>query len=212
MKILLSICLLWAFFSSVASLKCASCQTLSGRCDNIIPQECQASEDACLSYHMASPMFGGIRLHFKSCVPSKACLPGNYTVTTTLSTHILLVFNCCSTDLCNSAALSVQQNTNSIPNGFECPVCYSLGQNECQKEGTVNCIGEETQCFSGAGSYSLNTSPVPGQQNFAFRGCTTKNTCALPTQTVGLSNGGIIVNITKLECSNATSTPTTLTK
>lgn len=48
-----------------------------------------------------------------------------------------------------------------MPNGFQCPACYSVDSFQCHNE-TVNCTGSENQCVDLAGLMNTGNSHLFG--------------------------------------------------
>ncbi|XP_066526948.1 urokinase plasminogen activator surface receptor-like [Hoplias malabaricus] len=108
----------------------------------------------------------------KGCAPAAECVSGSLNLgimKTTVNTQ------CCSTDLCNS------QNVSALP--FKSPngkQCYYCADKDCS--GTVDCLGDEDQCFS----FTANAAGV----QVKIKGCVTRSICNAPTwsmQTAGIS-------------------------
>ncbi|XP_077196867.1 phospholipase A2 inhibitor and Ly6/PLAUR domain-containing protein-like [Paroedura picta] len=203
MKTLLSTCLLWALFSTGASLQCYSCFSTTGPCDDSSIQQCIRGEDTCITQTAITTLLLLPTFFTKYCVSSAMCKPGSYSITTLQNTYGQITATCCKTDLCNKGTLQLP-NMNLIPNGQKCPGCYSLGSRNCQPTISVPCTGKENQCLRFSGSISTSLSPLPFSQDIAFQGCTTPNTCNYQPVKVGSANNAIMITVTSLECKNAT--------
>ncbi|CAI7934792.1 Hypothetical predicted protein [Podarcis lilfordi] len=77
---------------------------------------------------------------------------GDYSFTAADGKFFEMKMQCCNTDLCNNATLSLPDRNMLAENGLQCPSCFSKGEKMCKSEKTVNCLENETQCvdFKGA--------------------------------------------------------------
>ncbi|OXB57102.1 hypothetical protein ASZ78_011766 [Callipepla squamata] len=67
---------------------------------------------------------------------------------------------CCAGDACQTASVSLPPE-NNVPNGYQCPACYSVDSFHCANE-TVNCTGSESQCVDLAGLMNTGNSLLFG--------------------------------------------------
>uniref|UniRef100_A0A8C0I8S7 UPAR/Ly6 domain-containing protein n=1 Tax=Bubo bubo TaxID=30461 RepID=A0A8C0I8S7_BUBBB len=84
----------------------------------------------------------------KSCLPSSICQFGPVTMNygkVKGRSHLA----CCMGDDCRTTSVSLPPE-NNVPNGYQCPACYSVDSFQCSNE-IVNCTGSETQCVDLAG-------------------------------------------------------------
>ncbi|XP_077196868.1 phospholipase A2 inhibitor and Ly6/PLAUR domain-containing protein-like [Paroedura picta] len=181
MKTLLSTCLLWALFSTGASMQCYSCVSITGPCDDSAIQQCSPGEDACVSLKGSATLREegqGDDSFIKCRIKCGGML-----------------------NPLSELLFAAPLNTNVIPNGLQCPACFSLRKNNCQPKTSAPCTGEETQCVNFSGSVTAKISSVLVSLNGAFQGCITPNGCAYKPVTVGIANNTITINVTRLACS-----------
>ncbi|XP_077192919.1 phospholipase A2 inhibitor and Ly6/PLAUR domain-containing protein-like [Paroedura picta] len=210
MKTLLSTCLLWALFSTGASLECYACASITGRCADSEIQQCSPGEDACVSIKESVTLPLIPTYIIKACVPSSLCKSGNYSITTSQNVKVQVILRCCKNDLCNNGSLRGTQIKNMIPNGYLCPACFAVGRNNCQPVASIACTGKETICLNFSGSVTLEIAGVLIPLIGAVQGCTIPNSCANHPLEARLANR-VNISITRLECSSSTIVGTPLT-
>ncbi|XP_044134439.1 phospholipase A2 inhibitor and Ly6/PLAUR domain-containing protein-like [Bufo gargarizans] len=85
--------------------------------------------------------------------------------------RIMMSFSCCDTDRCTPPRPELP-SISSEKNGVVCKTCQSKENVPCDSKTYMDCVGEETKCFS-----QVTRS---GSQGVAERGCATPSLCAIP--------------------------------
>ncbi|CAM5135257.1 unnamed protein product, partial [Natator depressus] len=57
---------------------------------------------------------------------------------------------CCDTDGCNAGAIPVP-TVSSVPNGRQCPSCFTQWTGSCKDNEPLACTGAEDHCFEESG-------------------------------------------------------------
>ncbi|XP_070621089.1 phospholipase A2 inhibitor NAI-like [Erythrolamprus reginae] len=194
-----------SILSTVTSLKCQACIALGSECEeeavNVV--ECKENEEFCSTAVVNSTITNpSVNLIVKGCSTPENCLDDLWSITTVDGRFEITRGNCCQTDVCNGEPLLLEHHDTLKPNGLKCPGCYALDEDSCEANQTVNCVGEEDQCFNisytrlAFGNFT---------EKSTYQGCTTKKSCFFPVGFSGTADGQIQVNITTLECRNASS-------
>ncbi|GAB0202877.1 phospholipase A2 inhibitor gamma subunit B-like [Grus japonensis] len=83
---------------------------------------------------------------------------------------------------------------NNVPNGYQCPACYTVDSFQCGGE-IVNCTGSETQCVDLAGLMNSGGLSLKA----AMKGCTTISECNLVGD--GKNNLGMMdIKLRQFQC------------
>ncbi|XP_013798810.2 phospholipase A2 inhibitor and Ly6/PLAUR domain-containing protein-like [Apteryx mantelli] len=170
MKVSLGLSLLLAILDPGNTFQCEVCHSLGKTCSG--PRKnCSGDENTCGTIvHEAT--IGGMEIYssIKTCLMSSVCHLGAVTMNygkvkgrTGLA--------CCVGDACQKVSASLPPVDN-VPNGLQCPACYSMDSFQCGNE-TVNCAGSETQCIDLAGL--INSGGL--FMKVAMKGCTTLSEC-----------------------------------
>ncbi|XP_053787999.1 phospholipase A2 inhibitor gamma subunit B-like isoform X2 [Vidua chalybeata] len=127
-----------------------------------------------LSFLLAFLDPGGMAISssIKSCLPSHVCHLGPVTVNygkVKAKSHLV----CCTGDDCRTTSVSLPPD-NDVPNGYQCPACYSVDSFQCGNE-VVNCTGSEDQCVDLAGLMNAGGLSLKA----AMKGCTTISECSM---------------------------------
>ncbi|XP_043997524.1 spore coat protein SP96-like [Gambusia affinis] len=205
MKLIFSLTLIWALYSTAGALKCVSCTDQT--CSNTMPLTC-SSETMCITATIRATQSGtSVTQLYKACAVSSLCpATGNSTFSVNLGSQSAIASaQCCNTDNCNSQTLPAP--TTPAANSLKCLVCDST-TSQCST--TITCSGDETSCFSATLNDGKNTIPALG--------CASPNTCtaasglgSLPfMQSVGSITSGPTCCTTSL-CNNPTTTTTAAT-
>ncbi|NWI62653.1 PLIGB inhibitor, partial [Todus mexicanus] len=155
-----------------ASLECEVCHSVGKSCFGPM-KTCSDGEDTC-GIILSEVTIGGLAVpsSIKSCVASSMCHLGPIT-TNYGSVKGRTQVACCTGDDCRTVSISLPPE-NNVPNGYQCPACYSMDSFQCGKE-IVNCTGFETQCIDLAGL--INSGGL--RLKTAMKGCTTISECNL---------------------------------
>ncbi|XP_069737053.1 phospholipase A2 inhibitor 25 kDa subunit-like [Phaenicophaeus curvirostris] len=172
MKISLGLSFFLAFLDPGTSLQCEVCHSMGKRCSGPM-KTCSDGEDTCgiiqheiLIGGMAIPSF------FKTCMPSSVCQLDPITMNYgKVKARSLLA--CCKGSECQKMSISMPPE-NNVPNGYQCPACYSVDSFQCSDE-IVNCTGLETQCIDLAGLMNSGGLSLKA----AIKGCTTISECSI---------------------------------
>ncbi|XP_060708526.1 urokinase plasminogen activator surface receptor-like [Hemiscyllium ocellatum] len=170
MKIQLAAVLLTVLVTQGSSLKCHSCNSLTGNCALNTTIECNRTiHTFCRSISISQVI--GIR-------------HSNYLLSGCGSCFGLISFNsgffssylhtsCCSSSLCNDAVEPDIEN--STLNGLECHACFALSS-ECGNLTTpVKCRGEQDHCLHTSGFLAGSNST-----SFVMKGCASDFLCRSP--------------------------------
>ncbi|NXG35673.1 PLIA inhibitor, partial [Dromaius novaehollandiae] len=152
------------------TLQCEVCHSIGKTCSGPL-KTCSGDENTCGTIlHEAT--IGGmvISSSIKTCLMSSVCHLDAVTMNygkvkgrTGLA--------CCTGDACRTVSVSLLP-VDIVPNGLQCPACYSIDSFQCDNE-TVNCTGSETQCIDLAGL--INSGGL--SMKVAMKGCTTMSEC-----------------------------------
>ncbi|XP_060933441.1 phospholipase A2 inhibitor and Ly6/PLAUR domain-containing protein-like [Limanda limanda] len=205
MKLLLSLTLIWALYSTGEALLCANCA--SNDCSTTVEALCPTGT-MCITASIQAVSLGTPgRQIYKSCAPPSLCpSTGSQTFSVNLGVSSALASaTCCNTDSCNSNTLPFP--VASAVNSLQCHVCNPV-TSDCSS--SVQCRGTEDRCFQASVTNGAGTSP-------AF-GCASTNLCAaaaslgsLPfMQDVGNITSGLACCGTSL-CNTLTPATTTTT-
>ncbi|XP_032532550.1 phospholipase A2 inhibitor and Ly6/PLAUR domain-containing protein [Chiroxiphia lanceolata] len=170
MKISLGLSFLLAFLDPGTCLQCEVCHSIGRGCSGPM-KTCIGGEDTC-GIILYEALIGGMAIpsSIKSCIPSNMCNHGPVTMNygkVKAKSHIA----CCTGDDCQTVSVSLPPDDN-VPNGYQCPACYSVDSFQCSHE-IVNCTGSETQCLDIAGLMNSAGQTVKA----AMKGCTTISEC-----------------------------------
>ncbi|XP_015268598.1 PREDICTED: phospholipase A2 inhibitor and Ly6/PLAUR domain-containing protein-like, partial [Gekko japonicus] len=105
---------------------------------------------------------------------------------------------CCTTDNCNAASISVPP-VSLTPNGRECPACFAVGS-DCAGPETQKCTGDQDHCITISGTMDEGAVSVP----FIAKGCSTATTCLLPVEKA-LGSTGVTLKFKSITCDPAPS-------
>ncbi|XP_010114433.1 PREDICTED: phospholipase A2 inhibitor 25 kDa subunit-like [Chlamydotis macqueenii] len=172
MEVPLSLSFFLAFLDPGASLQCEVCHSIGRSCSGPM-KTCSAGEEIC-GVILHEVLIGGMAIpsSIKSCLPSSVCQLGpitmNYGKVKARSN-----LACCTGDDCRSISVSLPPEDN-VPNGYQCPACYSVDSFQCGDE-IVNCTGSETQCIDLAGLMNSGGLSLKA----AMKGCTTISECSV---------------------------------
>ncbi|XP_062456240.1 phospholipase A2 inhibitor and Ly6/PLAUR domain-containing protein [Rhea pennata] len=171
MKVSLGLSLLLAILDTGTTLQCEICHSIGKTCSGPL-KTCTGGENTCGTI-VHETTIGGMVIYssIKACLMSSACHLDAVTMNygkvkgrTGLA--------CCVGDACQTTSVSVP-SVDNVPNGLQCPACYSVDSFQCGNE-TVNCTGSETQCIDIAGL--LNSGGL--SMKVAMKGCTTISECS----------------------------------
>uniref|UniRef100_A0A674GV62 UPAR/Ly6 domain-containing protein n=1 Tax=Taeniopygia guttata TaxID=59729 RepID=A0A674GV62_TAEGU len=148
MRVSLGLSLLLAFLDPGTCLQCEICHSIGKSCSGPM-KTCTGGEDTC-GIILHEVLIGGMAISssIKSCLPSHVCHLGPVTVNygkVKAKSHLV----CCTGDDCQTTSVSLPPD-NDVPNGYQCPACYSVDSFQCGNE-VVNCTGSEDQCVDLAG-------------------------------------------------------------
>ncbi|NWH58179.1 PLIGB inhibitor, partial [Geococcyx californianus] len=152
------------------SLQCEVCHSIGKSCSGPM-KTCNDGEDTC-GVILHEVLIGGMTIpsFFKSCLSSSACQLDPITMNYgKVKARSLLA--CCKGDECRKISISMPPE-NNVPNGYQCPACYSVDSFQCGNE-VVNCTGFETQCIDLAGLMNSGGLSLKA----AMKGCTTISEC-----------------------------------
>ncbi|POI32929.1 hypothetical protein CIB84_003319 [Bambusicola thoracicus] len=174
-------------------LQCEVCHSIGRSCSGRI-ETCSGDADTCgIILHEVT--IGGMAIpsSIKTCLPSKVCQMGPVTMNYgKVKARSRLV--CCVGDACRTVSVSLPPE-NNVPNGFQCPACYSVDSFQCGNE-IVNCTGSENQCVDLAGL--MNAGGLTAKA--AVKGCTTISECSVDSK----SNLGLVdMKIKRFQCQPA---------
>ncbi|NXC30693.1 PLIGB inhibitor, partial [Campylorhamphus procurvoides] len=151
-------------------LQCEVCHSIGRSCSG--PKKtCTGGEDTC-GIIVHEVLIGGMSIpsSIKSCLSSSLCHHGPVTMNygrVKAKSHMA----CCTGDDCQAISVSLPPDDN-MPNGYQCPACYSVDSFQCNNE-IINCTGSETQCVDLAGLMNSGGLSVKA----AMKGCTTVSEC-----------------------------------
>ncbi|XP_060922691.1 integumentary mucin C.1-like [Limanda limanda] len=209
MKLLLSLTLIWALYSTGEALVCETCTDAA--CSTRAAVTC-STETMCVtaSFQLDSAAVSlgtaGQQI-YKDCAPPGLCpSTGSHTYSVNSGvSSILTSATCCSTDSCNSNTLPFPV----VPavNSLQCHVCNPV-TSDCSS--SVQCKGTEDCCFQG--------SVTNGAVTFQYFGCASSNLYAAAAslgsqpfmQSFGTNISGLACCGTSL-CNTLTTTTTTPT-
>ncbi|NWW96740.1 PLIA inhibitor, partial [Rhynochetos jubatus] len=177
------------------SLQCEVCHNIGKSCSGLM-KTCSAGEDTC-GIILHEVMIGGMAISssIKSCLPSSICYLGPITMNygkVKARSHLA----CCTGDNCQTTSVSLPPEDN-VPNGYQCPACYSVDSFQCGNE-IVNCSGSETQCVDLAGLMNSGGLSLKA----AMKGCTTIPECSIVGD--GKNNLGVMdIKLKRFQCTPA---------
>ncbi|XP_014804861.1 PREDICTED: phospholipase A2 inhibitor and Ly6/PLAUR domain-containing protein-like [Calidris pugnax] len=195
MKFSLGLSIFLVFLDPGTSLQCEICHSIGKSCSGPM-KTCTGGEDTCgIILHEA--MIGGMAIpsSVKSCLPSSICQLGPITMNygkVKARSHLA----CCTGDDCRTVSVSLPPE-DSVPNGYQCPACYSMDSFQCGNE-IVNCTGSETQCVDLAGLMNSGGLSLKA----AMKGCTTISECSIVGD--GKNNLGMMdIKLRRFQCTPA---------
>ncbi|XP_028299293.1 mucin-19-like isoform X7 [Gouania willdenowi] len=158
LKLILSVTVLWTFFSQAAALDCLSC---NGTCSTETTVTC-STETMCVTATITeTSIFSAdtTKIH-KGCASSDLCpITGSQTYELNLGVSgALISAECCNFDGCNNDTLPAHTRS-PTPNGLS---CFSCIFGRC--DGSIVCKGDETLC-------------IQGTLNEEIRGCVSPSVC-----------------------------------
>ncbi|NWR56990.1 PINLY protein, partial [Bucorvus abyssinicus] len=174
------------------SLQCEVCHGVGRSCFGPM-KTCKDGEDTC-GIVLQEVMMGGMVIpsSLKSCMQSSMCSLGPTTMNfgkVKARSHVV----CCTGDKCKTILVSLPPEE-IVPNGYQCPACYSVDSFQCSDE-LINCTGSETQCVDVAGL--MNSAGL--SLKAAMKGCTTASECR--NAAVGKNSlGALDIMLKRFEC------------
>ncbi|CAN8219928.1 unnamed protein product [Coccothraustes coccothraustes] len=172
MRVSLGLSFLLAFLDPGTCLQCEVCHSMGKSCSGPM-KACTGSEETC-GIIVHEVLIGGMTVSssMKSCLPSHYCHLDPVTVNYGMvkaKTHLI----CCTGNDCQATSVSLPPD-NDVPNGYQCPACYSVDSFQCADE-VVNCTGSENQCVDLAGLMNAGGLLLKA----AMKGCTTISECSM---------------------------------
>ncbi|XP_023198290.1 phospholipase A2 inhibitor and Ly6/PLAUR domain-containing protein-like [Xiphophorus maculatus] len=143
MKLIFSLTLIWALYSTAGALTCMTCTDQT--CSSTIPLTC-SSETMCITATILATQYGiSATQLYKACAASSLCpATGTSTFSVNLGTQSAIASaQCCNTDNCNSQTLPAP--TTPAANSLQCISCNPT-TSQCITP--ITCSGDETNCFS----------------------------------------------------------------
>ncbi|NXC20663.1 PLIGB inhibitor, partial [Corythaeola cristata] len=177
------------------SLQCEACYSIGKSCSGPM-KTCTDGEDTC-GVILYEVLIGGMAIpsSIKSCLPSSMCNLGPVTMNygkVKARSHLA----CCTGDDCRTTSVTLPPEDN-VPNGYQCPACYSVDSFQCGNE-IVNCTGSETQCVDLAGLMNSGGLSLKA----AMKGCTTISECKIAED--GKNNLGMMgIKLKQFKCKPA---------
>ncbi|XP_070621088.1 phospholipase A2 inhibitor NAI-like [Erythrolamprus reginae] len=202
---ILIFCVFFSLLSTVTSLKCQACVGHGTECkeEDVKVEECEENEEFCSTVIFNNTLINpSLSLIVKKCSRQEECMDGFLSITTVDGRFQVARGTCCQTELCNGEPILLEHHHTLKPNGLQCPGCYALDADHCEANETVNCVGEEDQCFNITSSKVIFGKFHDKSTN---QGCTTKWPCYFPVGYSEIAEGLYKVNVTTLECRNASS-------
>uniref|UniRef100_A0A8C5RLT4 UPAR/Ly6 domain-containing protein n=1 Tax=Laticauda laticaudata TaxID=8630 RepID=A0A8C5RLT4_LATLA len=188
--------LLATLLTQGSCLICVTCRGPGTNCAGM-SRTCEETEDTCFSAVGINSLLSNKTTEtVKLCSDRTDCQAGSVSVTFNSENHFWLIINCCQGDLCNKKLDIPAKNTTL--NGLTCPACFGIGLDQCEVDGSLNCVGEENRCITASGTMTTGGDPMP----IASRGCSSASACALPVDT-NLYSAGITFRLKKIGCSPA---------
>ncbi|NXK94644.1 PLIGB inhibitor, partial [Formicarius rufipectus] len=176
-------------------LQCEICHSIGRSCSGPM-KTCTAGEDTC-GIIVHEVLMGGVSIpsSIKFCLSSSLChhspVTMNYGRVKAKSQMA-----CCTGDDCRTISVPLPPDDN-VPNGYQCPACYSVDSFQCSNE-IVNCTGSETQCVDIAGLMNSGGLSVKA----AMKGCTTVSECNIVGD--GKNSLGIMgIKLKRFQCTPA---------
>ncbi|KAM9367670.1 phospholipase A2 inhibitor gamma subunit B-like [Phaethornis superciliosus] len=195
MKVSLGLSFLLAFLDPGTSLQCEVCHSIGRSCSGPM-KTCSGGEDTC-GIMVHEVMMGGMVIpsYIKFCLPSSICQLGPITMNYG-KVKARSQVACCRGHDCGTISVSLPPEDN-VPNGYQCPACYSVDSFQCGNE-IVNCTGSETQCVDLAGLMNSGGMTLKA----AMKGCTTIPECTLVGD--GKNNLGMMdIKLKQFQCTPA---------
>ncbi|XP_009273472.1 PREDICTED: phospholipase A2 inhibitor 25 kDa subunit [Aptenodytes forsteri] len=195
MKVSLGLSFFLAFLDPGTSLQCEVCHSIGKSCSGPM-KTCSGGEDTC-GIILHEVLIGEVAIpsSIKSCLPSSICHLGPITMNygkVKARSHLA----CCTGDGCRTISVSLPPEDN-VPNGYQCPACYSMDSFQCGNE-IVNCSGSETQCIDLAGLMNSGGLSLKA----AMKGCTTISECSIVED--GKNNLGMMdIKLRRFQCNPA---------
>ncbi|XP_050769522.1 phospholipase A2 inhibitor gamma subunit B-like [Gymnogyps californianus] len=195
MKVSLGLSFFLAFLDPGTSLQCEVCHSIGKSCSGPM-KTCSGGEDTC-GIILHEVMIGGMVIpsSIKSCLSSSICQLGPITMNygkVKARSHLA----CCTGDDCRTISVSLPPE-DDVPNGYQCPACYSVDSFQCGNE-IVNCTGSETQCVDLAGLMNSGGLSLKA----AMKGCTTISECSIVGD--GKNNLGMMdIKLRRFQCKPA---------
>ncbi|XP_030326496.1 phospholipase A2 inhibitor subunit gamma B-like [Strigops habroptila] len=195
MKVSVVLSFFLAFLDPGTSLQCEVCHSIGKSCSGPM-KTCNGGEDTC-GIILHEVMIGGMAIpsSIKSCLPYSMCQLGPITMNygkVKARSHLA----CCTGDDCRTVSVSLPPEDN-VPNGYQCPACYSVDSFQCGNE-IVNCTGSETQCVDLAGLMNSGGLSLKA----AMKGCTTISECSIVGD--GKNNLGMMdIKLRRFQCKQA---------
>ncbi|XP_073399335.1 phospholipase A2 inhibitor PIP-like [Dendrobates tinctorius] len=192
--------LLVVLFSGGDALRCIVCRDYSGAVCTGKPETCPPDTNVCLStlvqYDINSTdgqtqnvlqSIGAVSplTYVRDCGYLEKCT--EVVVLRTPYSRTVASNSCCKTDLCTPETPTALPE--SPKNGLTCAGCFQITQDSCHSYESVQCHGNEIQCFS------YTNLPLNNDVSLAMSGCATKTACNLDLeedQKKTLCTGGII--------------------
>ncbi|XP_008496396.2 LOW QUALITY PROTEIN: phospholipase A2 inhibitor and Ly6/PLAUR domain-containing protein-like [Calypte anna] len=197
MKVSPALSFLLAFLDPGTSLQCEVCHGIGRSCSGPM-KTCSSDEDTC-GIVVHAVVMGGMEIPSttKSCMPSSVCQVGPIPITMNYGkAKARSQLACCTGHECETISVSLPPEDN-VPNGYQCPACYSVDSFQCSNE-IVNCTGSETQCVDLAGLVNSGGMTLKA----AMRGCTTISECTMIGD--GKTNVGMMdIKLKQFQCTPA---------
>ncbi|NWU93409.1 PLIA inhibitor, partial [Upupa epops] len=176
-------------------LQCEVCHSIGRSCSGPM-KVCSGGEDTC-GIFLHEVTLGGMIVpsSIKACLSSSMCHIGPITMNygkVKARSHLA----CCTGDDCQTVSVSLPPEV-TVPNGYQCPACYSVDSFQCSNE-IVNCTGSETQCVDLAGLMNSGGLSLKA----AMKGCTTISECKIVAD--GKNNLGMMdIKLKHFQCTPA---------
>ncbi|XP_053255573.1 phospholipase A2 inhibitor and Ly6/PLAUR domain-containing protein-like [Podarcis raffonei] len=169
--------------------------------DNVYDEQaCESFQDFCAASALRTNIGKPQEQLLNRCSLSRDCFSGDYSFTAGNGKFFQTKNDCCNTELCNNATLSLPDRNLLAENGLQCPACYSNGTKRCKSEKTINCLENETQCVDFQGALNIALIQL---HKFTFQGCGTTDFCAIQkNERRTIRFGNFLLFVKQISCYN----------